>query len=238
MGRGLTPVLNLVHSVADMIFPRLCEVCGRPLSSSEEVMCLHCRLNLPYTDLHRQPFNTIHHRLASVPAIEGAGAMFHYIRNDPYMALIHHAKYSGRPYIFDLLGRKYAATLLNDGFLDSVDAIQPVPMHWWKKLRRGYNQTEVLAHSMAEVAGVPVLDCLKVVRHHQTQTHKSRYQRWLNARDAYCAINADQLADRHILLVDDVITTGSTLIACARAMKDAEPSVRISIASLAVTAMQ
>lgn len=221
-----------------LIFPRCCEVCGRPLTAHENIMCLHCRLDLPLTGLHRQPFNTIHERLASHPAIERATAMFQYIRTDRYVNLILNAKYRHRPNIFRELASEYAQTLLSEGFFDGIDAIQPVPMHWWKRLRRGYNQTNWLARGLSDATGLPIIDCLTVERAHSTQTRKNRLERWLNARNAYSVINDEDLTDRHILIVDDVITTGSTIKACAEKIHASSPTTRISILSLGITTAQ
>ncbi|MCM1109951.1 MAG: hypothetical protein NC336_01950 [Clostridium sp.] len=224
-------------AVVDAVYPRCCEICGCRLTRSEEVLCLGCELEIPLTGLHRDPFNTIHQRIASHPPVEGAGAMFYYIRHDPYARLIHNAKYRGRTGIFRWLGRQYGRQLAADGFLDSVEAIQPVPMHWLKRLLRGYNQTESLADGLSDATGLPVVDCLEVTRYHATQTRKNMFERWVNARRTYRAVNVGELRGRHILLVDDVITTGSTIIACAQALTAADPAVRLSVASLGVTRM-
>lgn len=228
--------MRLLGGAADLVWPRTCEVCGRRLTHAERWMCLHCELSLPLTGLHREAdWNEIHQRMASHPPIERAAALFYYIHDDPYRLLIHNAKYNGRPEIMRYMGRRYGATLRQAGFFDGIDLIEPVPMHWWKRLRRGYNQTEWLARGLGEAAGIEVGEHLYVGRLHGTQTHKDRHQRWLNAGSSYAVADCDELAGRHVLLVDDVITTGATITTCAGLLASAAPGVRVSVASLGLT---
>lgn len=220
----------------DLVYPRVCEVCGRRLTPEESLMCLGCELDLPLTDYHLSDFNPIHQRLATTPPVERAASMFFYVRDDRYVRLIHNAKYNGRPEIIRELASRFTRMLLDtSGFFDGIDCVQPVPMHWWKELRRGYNQTDWLARGIAETAGIDIADVLTVVRSHSSQTLKNRFERWLNAKRSYGVTDTSSVAGRHVLLVDDVITTGSTLKACAEALMAAEPTVRISILSIAVT---
>ena len=221
---------------SSLVWPRVCEVCGRRLTVDESFLCLHCELKLPLTHLHREPlWNEIHQRMAPKPPIERAASLFYYLHDDPNRFLIHNAKYNGRPQIMRYLGVRYAHTLMNEHFLDGIDMIEPVPMHWFKKLQRGYNQTDWLARGLSEVSGIPVGEHLCVSRRHSTQTHKSRMNRWLNASSSYTVVDADELAGLHILLVDDVITTGATITTCATLLSEAAPGVKVSVVSLGLT---
>lgn len=222
----------------DLVYPPLCEVCGRRLMRGERIMCLACELDLPRTDTHLEPFNIIHQRLATKPPVDRAAAMFYYLRDDASVRLIHNAKYNHRPHIIRELGFTYARELKAAGFFAGIDYIQPVPMHWFKQLLRGYNQTEWLAQGLSEGSGVPCCDNLIVTRHHATQTRKNRLQRWLNARRTYATCDGTDLSGRHVLIVDDVITTGSTIKACAEALHDSVPGITISVLSLALTRLQ
>lgn len=234
--------MNIVRRVArmcaDMVFVNLCEVCGRRLTHAERHICLGCELSMPLTDLHLLDFNTIHQRMAPHPPIERAAAMFHYLRDDPHVKLIHATKYFDRPEVIAYLGEIYAKRLAaSSDFFNGIDRIQPVPMHWFKHLRRGYNQAAVLAEAISRVTGIPLSDALSVSRHHSTQTRKNRFERWKNASGSYCADPREcaLLTGMHLLIVDDVITTGSTVKACATALHASIPSVRLSVLSLGVT---
>lgn len=231
----LSMVRRSLEGVVDMVYPRLCEVCGKPLTRSEQYICLGCELSIPFTDCHLSDFNLIHQRLATRPPIQRAASMFYYIHDDPYIKLIHKAKYDGRPEIMRYLTTSFASTLRSTGFFDGIDAVQPIPMHWFKALRRGYNQTDIIASAISEIAGLEVVDCLKVVRRHSTQTRKGRLERWLNAKSSYGVRNTDAITGKHILLVDDVITTGSTIRVCAETLAAATPGLKISVLSLGLT---
>lgn len=222
--------------LTSVVMPRLCEVCGAPLVSGEEIICLDCDFNMPRCHIHRDQFNTIHQRLAGPALVEKAAGYFYYYRDNPYTRLIHVAKYNGRPKVARELACRFARELSADGFFDSIDDIVAVPVHWFKRLRRGYNQTDYIAEGLSEVTGLPVIKCLRS-RAHATQTRRGAYNRWLNARDIYYAVNTSDLDGRHILLVDDVITSGATMLACCNAIHDAAPTARISVLALGVTEM-
>lgn len=227
---------RLISASSQLLWPKLCEVCGRQLNSKEEVLCLHCELGMPLTHLHECPdFNMIHERLASHPPIERAASLFYYIHNDPYRNLILHAKYNGRPSVMRVLGRRYGLTLLRSGFMDGIDLIESVPMHWLKELRRGFNQTDWLAEGISDATGIEIGGHLRVSRRHDSQTNKSQTERWSNAANSYTVTDGSELTGKHILLVDDVITTGATVSTCARLLHASATGIRISVASLGLT---
>lgn len=223
------------HDFINLFFPEVCVVCGRPLVAGEEKMCLVCDVKMPRTNFHLDPDNPLHYRLMGRRPLERAAAMFHYSRNNPYSSIIVKAKYHGHPEISRTFGRRYAAELLSENFFDGVDALVPVPMHWWKKARRGYNQAEEIALGLSEVSGVPVIaDAMKAARH-STQTRKDAAGRMENARRIYSVTDQDELEGKHIMLVDDVITTGATISACCEAINSVVTDCRISVIALAST---
>lgn len=170
--------------------------------------------------------------------IEHAGALMLYNRESTYARLIHTAKYSGRPALCRRLGNMLANSLITSGFFDSIDLIVPVPMPMFKKLRRGYNQSAEIAHGISDISHIPVADdCLRS-RRHSTQTHKNSAGRLENTRHAYFMTHtADWKGVRHILLVDDVITTGATMLACAHHLHQGIPDVKVSVAAVALTTL-
>lgn len=230
---------GLLSALSDTIYPRLCPVCGTPLVGGERLMCLQCRCDMPLCDgVHLDPFNLIHKRLMRHVPIERAGAYFYYYRESRYTQLILTAKYRRRPGIVRQLAREYAEKIKADGFFDGIDLILPVPMHPFKELQRGFNQTDYIARGLRDITGIAIGHNLTATRRHATQTRKNTYNRWLNARSAYGADNPEELAGKHLLVVDDVITTGATLAACCEALHQAVPDATISVLALAVTELQ
>lgn len=218
-----------IDGLLDLILPRTCPVCGRVMVAGEELMCLHCRMDLPLvtTDLHDR-LMTLH------APIERVAAYFYYQREEPHARLIQQAKYDGKPHLGERLMAEYTRTLLPTGFFSGMDAIAAVPLHWRKLIARGYNQSFRMARGVSSVTGIPLVDPLRAARH-GSQTRLTATQRLANARGTYTASHATLTGITHLLLVDDIITTGATLTACAEAIHAASPSTRISALSLAAT---
>lgn len=221
-----------------VIFPKVCEVCGRSLARGEELICLHCNLDMPRTKLHLENFNILHQRLMGKAPIEKATGYFYYYRDSNYARLIQMAKYNNRPAIINQLATQFVNELRTSQFFDDIDMITPVPMHWLKRLNRGYNQSEVLANALSKATGIEKVDALKASRGHSTQTRKNRYERWENTKGLYQVKNAEAIEGKHLLIVDDVITTGATILACCEEIHRVSPTTRLSVLSLGVTHLQ
>lgn len=219
-----------------MLCPNVCLVCGRALVDGENGICLHCLANLPRTDFHTEPFNSMHKQLAIPAKIERAAAWFHYIRTNPYARLIQHTKYDNRLDLAVHLARIYATELLDSGFFDGIDMIVPVPMWYIKKLNRGYNQAEKIAKGLSAVTGIPTINNILYARRpHKTQTHFKAMERMKNIIGVYKVKNTHLLTGKHILIVDDVFTTGATLRECAAQIHAHEPTATVSVLTLAAT---
>ena len=232
------PVLSRLLSMAsEMIFPACCEVCGRSLIEGEDILCMACDYDMPRTAIDSNRFNTIHQRLAApgLP-IEKAAAYFHYFRGNPYAALIQSAKYSGRPYLGRKLAMRFAKELENADFFDGIDLILPMPLHFLKRIKRGYNQTEYLALGLSDATGIPVGDNLQMKRH-KTQTRLSAAERLANMQSAVSVLNGEELAGKHVLVVDDVITTGATMMAVIKALHNSVDDIKISVLFLGLTSL-
>lgn len=198
-------------------------------------MCLACRINLPLTGFERSPKdNDMLDRLQGLARIEQAVAYFHYRRSSPQAALIHDMKYHGHSNIGRQLAREYSRTLLPLGFFNTIDAIVPVPLSFWRHCRRGFNQSAVIAQGIADTTSLPIIDALRA-KSHRSQTRRNAADRRTATRGIFSARPDALSGAKHVLLVDDICTTGATLHACATALNSAHPSLQISVFTLAAT---
>ncbi|MCM1163527.1 MAG: ComF family protein [Muribaculaceae bacterium] len=228
--------MNLLDDLIDILLPRVCTVCHKPLVKGEDVMCLRCLAELPLTHLHRHQPNAIHERLASIRSrVERCGSMFFYNKLNPYSRLIISAKYHGRPSVARKLAEMYAPELLQAGFFDGIDLILPIPIHFTKLLTRGYNQSAYIAQGISKITGIPVADNLTARRPHVSQTRKGGHERREANKGIFTIKNPDELAGVHMLIVDDVITTGSTMSMALDTIHSACTGVKTSVLSLALT---
>ncbi|MCH5246871.1 MAG: ComF family protein [Muribaculaceae bacterium] len=186
--------------------------------------------------------NELHQTLAMTKPVDRAGALFYYHRESPFTRLIHGAKYNDLPQLARLLGEQLGLYYLNTGFFDDIDALIPVPISTFKKIRRGYNQSLMIAQGISKISGIKIMDCLKS-RPHSTQTRKNARYRFENARGVYSVkksgetlLSKKQLGrPLHVILVDDVVTTGATMLQCIKSLREIEPSINISVLAPAAT---
>lgn len=227
-------MMKAVDDLLGFLFPRVCHVCGKPLVADNKFICPHCVAGLPRSGFHRRDLNPMEERFAGIFPFEKATGHFLYSRNSPLSSLIQDMKYRHFPSIGNVLGELVGAELFSTGFFHGVDIIVPVPMHYWKQIRRGYNQTHHIAAGVSEATGLPVSKSLKAVRAHRTQTALSKEERLANTGGIFKVISPEEIRGKHILLVDDVCTTGATLISAAEALWEAHPTA-LTILTIAVT---
>ncbi len=218
---------------ADVVMPRVCPVCQQALDGDEKWLCRKCLATLPRTRYEEVTFNTMEQHFAGKVPIERATAYFFYEKGSPYASILHDIKYHGTPTMGKWLTARAVGDMAGSRFFDGIDVVTAVPLHRSKLAQRGYNQSEYLARGIAERLDIPFIEALKAIRPHSTQTHKGAMERWQNIQGNYALKkDADQLAGKHILLVDDVITTGSTLTVCAALLKQI-PGATVSLFTLA-----
>lgn len=235
MALPLDTISRYCRRLVDALVPDHCVVCGKLLVDGERYMCLECEADMPRPVNHPFLDNAMHRVLASTIPVERCAAWFSYVKESPYTRLVLDAKYNGRPQLAQHVGFRLAAELAPDGFFDNVDAIVPVPLNTLKMLRRGYNQSLMLARGISRVARLPVLDLLRA-RRHSTQTRKTAAGRRANARGVYYLRKRGIPAGiGHLVLVDDVVTTGSTMLEGVAAIKNARPDIKVSVLSAALT---
>jgi len=229
------PILShLIH----VLFPELCHVCGSGLVKGEHIMCVPCFFNLPRTNAHTDPDNKTSELFAGRVPFTAATSYFYYSKYSKYAHLIHMMKYKGKPDIGVYLGKLLGQELKNTGFSAGIDLIIPVPLHKKRMRKRGYNQSLCIAEGISLATGIAI-DTKSVIRvvNTSTQTKKDREQRAENMADVFTLDKEHGLASKHVLLVDDVITTGATIESLARCIEQVE-NIRVSIASLGIASLQ
>lgn len=227
---------SFLTKVLDFVSPRLCVICGRRLLPSQPLLCSHCTLHLPVTNYYLSPLDNPMARLFwGLFPIERASALFFYEPKASTRELIYDLKYRGYPMIGEEMGALIARRYQPAGFFEGVDAIIPVPLTRRRRWQRGYNQSEMLARGIREVTGLPILtDVLKRTSFKGSQTKRNQWERRENVDGVFRLVRPDDIRGKHILLIDDIITTGATIVACADEICKAG-DVKISVLSLGLT---
>ncbi|PJJ83876.1 ComF family protein [Mucilaginibacter auburnensis] len=216
-----------------LLFPHLCPACGEALVANEHVICTDCRYSLPFTNFHLQPENVVAQQFWGKLNIEAAYAMYYFSKGGKVQNLLHHLKYKNMPQIGNVLGVMAGDQLTKNDRFKHIDLIIPVPLHKRRMRERGYNQSAQFAQGLAERLNVSVLEnnLIRTINT-ATQTHKSRFARFENMKEVFSVSKPGELTGKHILLVDDTVTTGSTLEACGIELLKIE-GAKLSIATIA-----
>ena len=228
-------ILNYFNDLFCLFFPELCAACGRALYKNEDIICTHCKYHLPQTNFQADLNNRMARQLWGRFVFEQAIAFLYFQKGGIVQNLIHQLKYNKRPEVGIKLGELYAYELLRTEGWEKADLIIPVPLHPAKQKKRGYNQSEQISLGMAAVLQLPISTYHLVrAQYTETQTRKSRYARYENLKDIFLVKNNTELIQKHIMLVDDVMTTGATLEACSLELLKIE-GLKISICTIAFT---
>jgi ComF family protein len=216
-----------------LLFPRLCYACGNHLLRNEKLICTECYVVIPRTNYHTDKNNPVAMLFWGRCLIEKAAAFSYYNKGSRIRRLIHNLKYNGIKDLGYELGRLYGLSLHSSGFTDDIDMIIPVPLHPAKQRIRGFNQSELICRGLSETVSLPVdISSLERIVVSATQTKRSRYDRWTNVEGIFRVTDPLKISGKHILLVDDVITTGSTIESCTTELLKTE-GVRVSVVALA-----
>lgn len=227
-------ISNFLEAFVLIVFPKHCVVCSSILMQREKHICTSCKMNMPFicqgqkemTETEKVLLGKINYTLAS--------SLLYYDKNSAYKNIIHSIKYKGRTDLADYFGIIMAERFKNSGMYDNIDYIIPVPLNKNKRRKRGYNQSELLAKAISKELSIP-LCTNNIVRERDTesQTKKSVHERWDNVEGVFRVVNPAIFVGKHLLLIDDVLTTGATLTACVDSLRNIE-GVRVNILTLFV----
>jgi ComF family protein len=217
----------------NLFYPQLCESCGSYLFKNEKTICTRCLFNLPKTDFHLNKNNPVSILFWGRVNINYAASYYTFSKGSQFQKLIHKLKYHNKKEIGLVLGKHFGESLKKSEFFKDIDVIIPVPLHPKKEKIRGYNQANMVAIGLSKSMMKPV-DSKTLIRlvHTESQTRKNKLDRWKNVESIFQIVDPTTLENKHILLVDDVITTGSTLESCAHALLKTK-GAKVSIATLA-----
>ena len=218
----------------DVFFPKTCQCCKSILKDNEQTICTQCRHELPVTNFHFTNDPTIKNMLYGRANIQAGTALFYFEKKGLVQQLLHQLKYKNQEKIGQVLGLWLGNEIKNIVPYNKIDIVIPVPLHKHKLRSRGYNQVALFAKSIAvKIDAVYIDDLLIKISASSSQVFKNRIGRWQKKEGVFKAINLDKIDNKHILLVDDIITTGATLEACYLKLNEAN-NIKVSIATIAV----
>ncbi|WP_025002397.1 ComF family protein [Prevotella dentasini] len=229
----MPPTISLWSRMFDLLAPRACQVCGRRLAMTEECLCTACNLALPRTGYHQSARDNELARIfwGRIP-VEKCSSFFFYHPHSDVGRLIYLLKYFDHPEVGEDLGRLVAQEYQPSGFFDGIGGLLPVPLTRGRVVRRGYNQSVEIARGISSVTHIPILSgAVRRTRFAASQTHKTPWERNENVAGVFRLVRPSLIVGRHILLVDDIITTGATLVSLGSEVLKAE-GVKVSILSL------
>lgn len=224
---------SIIHSIIGLFYPSVCAACGTSLYPWEKQVCLRCRSLLPQTGYALNEDNPLARIFYGRVRLKAVTACYFFSKEGKVQQLIHELKYKGNADAGVFLGQELGKTLKDAPLFQGIDYLIPVPLHPKREKERGYNQSLMIAQGIYEVTGIPIgkVFLFRSVNT-ATQTHKSKEDRWLNVKDIFELRHPERLEGKYVLLIDDVLTTGATLEACALTLSSV-PGITISCATAA-----
>ena len=225
--------MNLLSDLLWILFPQLCASCDKALNSGETCLCTYCRYHLPKTNFHLEKENPVVKHFWGKVNVCSAAAYYYFSKGEKVQHLIHQLKYEGKKEVGNFVGEVYGMELKKSTLFSSSEIVVPVPLHASKLRKRGFNQSDFFGQGLSKAMNIPFSsDALKRNLATETQTRKHRYERFENVDRVFEVSKPELLKGKQVLLVDDVITTGSTLTACAEAILEV-PGTRVNIVAMA-----
>lgn len=223
----------MIKAITHLFFPKVCLACGKAMSLHSEHVCLSCRHELPRVNHQNYVDNELQKTFWGRLPLERATAFLWFQKQGKVQRILHHLKYKGAQDLGVTMGEIMASELIDKGFFEGIDFLIPIPIHAKKARIRGYNQSEMLAMGVNQLTEIEV--CTEAIVkeiHTASQTKKSRFKRWKNVNATFKLKHSNQLEGKHILLIDDVLTTGSTVEACGIELLQV-PNIKLSLLTLA-----
>lgn len=225
---------SIIADFISLFFPRYCYACREQLNSREECICLNCEHSLSKTNYHLDEQNPVLIKLYGKAPVKFASAYLRFVKSGKTQRLLHQLKYHNKPEVGNILGKWYAKDLREVIENLGIQLVIPVPLHYRKMKKRGYNQSEGFAVGLAEGLQIEMNNSLlQRIKESTTQTKKSKLERWENVENIFKTTNPRGVIGKHILVVDDVITTGSTLSSCANNLLE-NGAESVSVLTIAV----
>ncbi|MDR1810805.1 MAG: ComF family protein [Prevotella sp.] len=227
--------MNILSDLLQLLFPPSCVCCGNRLVNGEKFVCLLCLSAIPKTDFHTKPDNRLEQLMAGRFPFVRMASFAVFVKDGSIQRMIHELKYNHKPELGVFIGRLCASSMQGSVFLRDIDCLVPVPLHPNREKKRGYNQSQKIAEGLSKETGIPVLagNLVRVIDN-VSQTKQSKYERWSNTEGIFAVRDNSLFGEKHILLIDDIITTGSTLESCAKTILKAENNAKISVYSAGV----
>lgn len=224
---------DYIRDFIKLIYPDNCPACGRILLENDNFLCTKCRFDLPLTNFHLEKDNIVEQIFWGRTTIERATSLLFFQKKSRYQKLIHQLKYKGKKEIGFELGVLLGSQLKKSDWIKNIDYIIPVPLHPKRQKKRGYNQSEWIGKGLEEQLGIPqITDCLVRTKHTETQTKKSKAERWENVSSIFTVQNESFITNKSILLIDDVLTTGATIESCAQTILNEKKGGKVYIATI------
>ena len=225
---------NLVSDSLELCFPNTCCGCSGEIQQKDDLLCVKCLHDLPYTDFEKFEDNPVRHLFTGRIQLANATALFYFSKGNIVQHILHELKYKRNAAIGEYSGKLMGERLIESGRYKDIDALIPLPLFPKKEYVRGYNQAEMICRGISASTTIPLIT-KNVVRQRstETQTKKHRSERWENVAGSFYTSDPQALAHKHVMLVDDVLTTGATIEACAESLLSIE-GIKISIATIAV----
>lgn len=232
---GRHGIKSLLDALGQVVFPKLCVFCSKEVPIRESPFCVHCINEVPFTNHFEYESTFLAQKFWGKIEVVHAAALLYFTKDSLVQEMIHRLKYAGKYQIGIKLG-KYVGQKIESSQFQKMDVIIPVPLHYRKQEKRGYNQAKMFGQGISEIVSVPLYDDVLVkISNTKSQTDKGREHRYKNVLDSFAVRQIDKIKGKHIVIVDDVITTGATLEACARKIYDAtDGDIKISIISIAM----
>ena len=227
-------ITSLFDDFISLIYPKICLGCNNPLLKHEECICTICQFHIPKTNHFKEKKNDLQKLFWGKVQLNHAAALYEFVKDSPLQKMIHALKYEENQEVGIYLGKQIAYEIEDSTLLKGIDYIIPVPLHPKKEKLRGYNQSMSIAKGIQEILKTEIeITTLQRTVDTESQTKKNKYRRWENVGQVFELTDKNRLSNKHILLVDDVVTTGSTLESCIETLQQTE-GIKVSIVTIAL----